>query len=234
MLELKHLSCGYGAFQAVGDLSLTLRPGTITGLLGANGAGKSSTLMCLAGHVALQGGQILFEGQDIGRLPPNERVRRGIAISPEGRRLFKDLSVEDNLRVGGLVRPAADFARDRDHVLSLFPRLGERLTSLAGNLSGGEQQMLAIGRALMTRPKLMMIDELSLGLMPKVIDLCYRALQKLREEGMTILLVEQNTDRVLSVADDICVLESGRTVWQGKADDARNDPTLTAAYLGLH
>ncbi|MGB7481905.1 MAG: ABC transporter ATP-binding protein [Burkholderiaceae bacterium] len=234
MLELKHLSCGYGAFQAVGDLSLTLRPGTITGLLGANGAGKSSTLMCLAGHVALQGGQILFEGQDIGRLPPNERVRRGIAISPEGRRLFKDLSVEDNLRVGGLVRPAADFARDRDHVLSLFPRLGERLTSLAGNLSGGEQQMLAIGRALMTRPKLIMIDELSLGLMPKVIDLCYRALQKLREEGMTILLVEQNTDRVLSVADDVCVLESGRTVWQGSADAARNDPALAAAYLGLH
>ncbi|MGB6055236.1 MAG: ABC transporter ATP-binding protein [Burkholderiaceae bacterium] len=234
MLELKHLSCGYGAFQAVGDLSLTLRPGTITGLLGANGAGKSSTLMCLAGHVALQGGQILFEGQDIGRLPPNERVRRGIAISPEGRRLFKDLSVEDNLRVGGLVRPAADFARDRDHVLSLFPRLGERLTSLAGNLSGGEQQMLAIGRALMTRPKLIMIDELSLGLMPKVIDLCYRALQKLREEGMTILLVEQNTDRVLAVADDVCVLESGRTVWQGSADAARNDPALAAAYLGLH
>ncbi len=234
MLELKNLSCGYGAFHAVGDLSLTLRPGTITGLLGANGAGKSSTLMCLAGHVALQGGQILFEGQDIGRMPPNERVRRGIAISPEGRRLFRDLSVEDNLRVGGLVRPAADFKRDRDHVLELFPRLGERLDSLAANLSGGEQQMLAIGRALMTRPKLIMIDELSLGLMPKVIDLCYRALQKLREEGMTILLVEQNTDRVLAVADDVCVLESGRTVWQGSAEAAAKDPALAAAYLGLH
>ena len=234
MLELKNLSCGYGAFHAVGDLSLTLRPGTITGLLGANGAGKSSTLMCLAGHVALQGGQILFEGQDIGRMPPNERVRRGIAISPEGRRLFKDLSVEDNLRVGGLIRPAADFTRDRDYVLELFPRLGERLDSLAANLSGGEQQMLAIGRALMTRPKLIMIDELSLGLMPKVIDLCYRALQKLRAEGMTILLVEQNTDRVLAVADDVCVLESGRTVWQGSAAAARDDPALAAAYLGLH
>ena len=190
--------------------------------------------MCLAGHVALQGGQILFEGQDIGRMPPNERVRRGIAISPEGRRLFRDLSVEDNLRVGGLVRPAADFKRDRDHVLELFPRLGERLDSLAANLSGGEQQMLAIGRALMTRPKLIMIDELSLGLMPKVIDLCYRALQKLREEGMTILLVEQNTDRVLAVADDVCVLESGRTVWQGSAEAAAKDPALAAAYLGLH
>jgi branched-chain amino acid transport system ATP-binding protein len=234
MLELHNLHCGYGAFEAVGGLSLTLRPGSITGLLGANGAGKSSTLMCVAGHVALQNGSIKFEGQDIGTLTPDQRVRRGIAISPEGRRLFKDLTVEDNLRVGGLIQPASRFKQDRDYVLGLFPRLGERLTSLAGNLSGGEQQMLAIGRALMTKPKLIMIDELSLGLMPKVIDLCYRALKQLQQDGMTILLVEQNTDRVLAVADDVCVLESGRTVWQGKADDARNDPTLTAAYLGLH
>ena len=119
-------------------------------------------------------------------------------------------------------------------MLELFPRLSERLTSLAGNLSGGEQQMLAIGRALMTRPKLIMIDELSLGLMPKVIDLCYRALVSLREQGMTILLVEQNTERALSVVDDVCVLESGRMVWSGKAADARNDPNLIAAFLGLH
>ncbi|MBC7500402.1 MAG: ABC transporter ATP-binding protein [Herminiimonas sp.] len=234
MLEIGGLSCGYDAFQAVEDLSLTLKPGSITGLLGANGAGKSSTLMCMAGHVALQRGQIRFEGADIGTMPPHERVRRGIAIAPEGRRLFKDLSVEDNLRVGGLIHPASDFAKDRDFVLALFPRLAERLTSQAGNLSGGEQQMLAIGRALMTRPKLIMIDELSLGLMPKVIDLCYQALKQLRATGMSILLVEQNTDRVLAVADHICVLESGRTVWQGSATDARNNPTLTAAYLGLH
>ncbi|RJG06972.1 ABC transporter ATP-binding protein [Noviherbaspirillum cavernae] len=234
MLEIKNMSCGYGAFEAVGDLSLTLKPGSITGLLGANGAGKSSTLMCVAGHVAMKSGDMLFEGESISKLSPEQRVKRGIAISPEGRRLFKDLTVEDNLRVGGLIQPASHFAKDRDYVLSMFPRLGERLTSLAGNLSGGEQQMLAIGRALMTRPKLIMIDELSLGLMPKVIDLCYRALKQLQQDGMTILLVEQNTDRVLSVADDVCVLESGRTVWQGKADDARNDPTLAAAYLGLH
>ena len=162
------------------------------------------------------------------------RVKLGIAISPEGRRLFKDLSVDDNLKVGGLIHPAAYFAQDRDKVLSLFPRLGERLTSLAGNLSGGEQQMLAIGRALMTRPRLLMIDEISLGLMPKVIDLCYGALEKLRSEGLTILVVEQNTDRLLRVADELCVLESGRAVWQGKAADARADATLTEAYLGLH
>ncbi len=234
MLELRNFSCGYGAFEAVHELSLTLQRGTITALLGANGAGKSSTLMCIAGHVALRQGTILFDGDDISHLPPPDRVRRGLAISPEGRRLFKDLTVEDNLRVGGIVRPKADFARDRDEVLSLFPRLKERLNSLAGNLSGGEQQMLAIGRALMTRPKLIMIDELSLGLMPKVIDLCYQALQKLRADGMTILLVEQNTDRALTVADQVCVLESGRTVWQGSAKEAAQDPTLAAAYLGLH
>jgi branched-chain amino acid transport system ATP-binding protein len=234
MLELTSISCGYGAFQAVHELSLPLRPGTITGLLGANGAGKSSTLMCIAGHVQRQGGSIKLDGEDISNVGPTERVRRGIAISPEGRRLFKDLTVEDNLRVGGMVQPAQVFAQDRDRVLALFPRLGERLNSLAGNLSGGEQQMLAIGRALMTRPRLIMIDELSLGLMPKVIDLCYQALTQLRSEGMTVLLVEQNTERVLKIADDVCVLESGSTVWQGSAEAARNDPQLTAAYLGLH
>ena len=234
MLDIRALSCGYGAFQAVDGLTLSLRAGTITGLLGTNGAGKSSTLMCIAGHVDLQQGQLSLDGQALAGLPPHERVRRGIAIAPEGRRLFKDLSVADNLRVGGLIRPAADYQKDRDYVLALFPRLAERMTSLAGNLSGGEQQMLAIGRALMTRPRLILIDELSLGLMPKAIDLCYRALQQLRNDGMTILLVEQNTERVLSVADEICVLESGRTVWAGSAVSARNDPTFASAYLGLH
>lgn len=234
MLELTSLSCGYGAFQAVHGLSLSLRPGTITGLLGANGAGKSSTLMCIAGHVQRQGGTLQLDGNDISAMGPTERVRQGIAISPEGRRLFKDLSVNDNLRVGGMVQPAQVFAQDRDRVLALFPRLGERLHSLAGNLSGGEQQMLAIGRALMTRPRLIMIDELSLGLMPKVIDLCYQALLQLRNDGLTVLLVEQNTERVLKIADEVCVLESGSTVWQGSAEAARNDPQLTAAYLGLH
>lgn len=234
MLELSSISCGYGAFQAIHELSLTLRPGTITGLLGPNGAGKSSTLMCIAGHVERQGGSIRLDGQDISTLPANDRVRKGIAISPEGRRLFKDLTVVDNLRVGGMVQPAQAFAQDCDRVLTMFPRLGERLNSLAGNLSGGEQQMLAIGRALMTRPRIIMLDELSLGLMPKIIDLCYQALLRLRDEGMTVLLVEQHTERVLQIADDVCVLESGRTVWQGRAVEARNDPQVIAAYLGLH
>lgn len=234
MLELNSISCGYGAFQAVHGLTLSLQSGTITGLLGANGAGKSSTLMCIAGHVKQQGGVIHLDGRDISNLDPTERVRNGIAISPEGRRLFKDLTVQDNLRVGGMVQSAKVFNHDRDHVLALFPRLGERLNSLAGNLSGGEQQMLAIGRALMTRPRLIMIDELSLGLMPKIIDLCYQALIQLRRDGMTVLLVEQNTERVLKIADNICVLESGSTVWQGTAEAARNDPKFAEAYLGMH
>jgi branched-chain amino acid transport system ATP-binding protein len=133
-----------------------------------------------------------------------------------------------------MVQPKSHFAEDRDFVLSLFPRLGERFDSLAGNLSGGEQQMLAIGRALMTRPKVVLIDELSLGLMPKVIDLCYHALDALKAKGMAILLVEQNTDRVLKIADNVCVLESGQTVWQGTAKAAAADPDLASAYLGLH
>jgi branched-chain amino acid transport system ATP-binding protein len=234
VLQLDNLSCGYGAFEAVHGLSLAARPGTITALVGANGAGKSSTLMCIAGHVAPLGGAIRFDGENITALPPQGRVRRGIAVSPEGRRLFKDLTVEENLKVGGISRPARDFAADRDRVLALFPRLAERLHHFAGSLSGGEQQMLAIGRALMARPRLLMIDELSLGLMPKVIDLCYAALEALRREGLTILLVEQNTDRVLHVADEVCVLESGRPVWQGPAAAAADDPNFAAAYLGLH
>ena len=233
MLRLEGVSCGYGLFRAVSELSVEVPRGTITGLIGPNGAGKSSTLMCVAGHVDLQAGGIVFDGQDIGGLPATERVRRGIAIAPEGRRLFKDLSVEDNLRVGGLIHSTSLFKQSREYVLSLFPRLRERLDSLAANLSGGEQQMLSIGRALMARPKLVMIDELSLGLMPKMVDLCYDALLRLKQDGMTILLVEQNTDRVLSVADHVCVLESGRTVWSGSASDARKDPELAAAYLGL-
>lgn len=233
MLRLEGLSCGYGLFRAVSELDLEVPSGTITGLIGPNGAGKSSTLMCVAGHVDLQAGRITFDDHDIGGLPATERVRHGIAIAPEGRRLFKELSVEDNLRVGGMIHKTGLFKADREYVLSLFPRLGDRLGLLAANLSGGEQQMLSIGRALMARPKLIMIDELSLGLMPKMVDLCYDALLRLKRDGMTILLVEQNTDRVLAVADRVCVLESGRTVWRGNAADARNDPELAAAYLGL-
>ena len=234
MLSVSNLSLQFGKRVLFDEVNVKFVNGNCYGVIGANGAGKSSTLMCVAGHVLQQGGALRLDGQNISAWSPTERVRKGIAISPEGRRLFIDLTVQDNLRVGGMVQSADVFTHDRDRVLELFPRLGERLHSLACNLSGGEQQMLAIGRALMTRPRVIMIDELSLGLMPKVIDLCYQALLKLREEGMTIFLVEQNTERVLQVADEICVLESGNTVWRGSAADARSNPQLTEAYLGMH
>ena len=233
MLQLEDLTCGYGLFEAVHGLTLELRAGTITGLIGANGAGKSSTLMCIAGHVAMNAGTMRFAGQDISRLGPRERVKLGIAISPEGRRLFKDLSVADNLKVGGLIQPASYFAQDRDKVLSLFPRLGERLTSLAGNL--GRRAADAGDRPRAHDPPQALDDRRDLpgpdaqGDRPVL-----RRAGEIRREGLTILVVEQNTDRLLRVADELCVLESGRTVWQGKAADARGDPALTAAYLGLH
>ena len=233
MLRLEALSCGYGPVEAVHGLSLEIAAGEIMALVGANGAGKSSSIMALAGHVPVTGGRILFDGEDITGLPARERVRRGIALAPEGRRLFPDLTVLENLTVGGYARPAAAAAETRDRVFALFPRLAERRGQLAGSLSGGEQQMLAIGRALMAAPRFLMIDELSLGLMPKMVDLCYQAVTSLKAEGLTILLVEQSTARALAVADRVCVLESGRLVWEGSAAEARKDPQLISAYLGL-
>ena len=233
MLRLDRLSCGYGPFQAVSDLSLEVGEGTVLALIGANGAGKSSTLMTVAGHVPVMGGKIVFDGEDITAAPARARVRRGIALAPEGRRLFPDLTVRENLTIGGYSRPRAAEARNVERVLALFPRLEERLDQLAGSMSGGEQQMLAIGRALMAEPRLLMIDEVSLGLMPAVIDMCYQALARLRDEGLAILLVEQSTQRAFEIADSVCVLESGREVWSGTAENARTDRTLVDAYLGL-
>jgi len=233
MLHLENMSCGYGSLTAVENLSLQISKGEIFALIGANGAGKSSTIMSVAGHVEVKTGRILFKGDDITDVPIAKRVRLGIAVVPEGRRLFSDMTVNENLAVGCYSLPKKHLSRNRDKVLELFPRLGERIEQQASVLSGGEQQMLAIGRALMADPELLIIDELSLGLMPKVIDLCYRAISTLKEQGVTILLVEQNTTRALEVADRICVLESGREVWQGTAEVAGKDPNLIKAYLGL-
>lgn len=233
MLRLEGMSCGYGPFEAVHDLSLDVATGDVHALIGANGAGKSSTIMAIAGHVHVSRGRIVFDNDDISGLPARDRVRRGIALAPEGRRLFPDLSVTENLTVGGYTRPAAATPGNRDKVFDLFPRLAERRGQQAGSLSGGEQQMLAIGRALMAEPRFLMIDELSLGLMPKIVDLCYDAVRRLKNAGMTILLVEQSTTRALDVADHVSVLESGRAVWQGSASDAREDPELVNAYLGM-
>ena len=233
MLSISGLKVGYGAFTAVHGLDLEVGRSDIFALLGANGAGKTSTLMALAGHAEVKSGQIVFDGRDITGLPAARRAGAGLAIAPEGRRLFADLSVAENLVIGGYAQPRQAAARNRARVIELFPRLGQRLAQTAGTLSGGEQQMLTIGRALMAEPKLLMIDELSLGLMPKAIDVCYRALERLRASGLTILLVEQNTRRALDVADKVCVLESGRVTWQGAAADARADPAMIEARMGL-
>ena len=233
MLRLESISCGYGAMTAVHELTLTVPAGRITALLGANGAGKSSTIMCIAGHVAVSGGRLLYRDTDITHASPMARVQAGIAVVPEGRRLFPSLTVRENLIVGGYSRPKEKTGQGIDRVLDLFPRLRDRLGQQAGSLSGGEQQMLSIGRAMMAEPELLLIDELSLGLMPKVIDICYEAIAELQKDGLTILLVEQSTQRALEVADRVCVLESGKDVWNGAAAEARNDSQLIDALLGL-
>ena len=171
MLRLESLSCGYGNMTVVQELTLNVPEGELTALLGANGAGKSSTIMCIAGHVAVKDGKIFYGENDITRASPMKRVQAGIAVVPEGRRLFPSLTVKENLVVGGYCRPREHMQNNVDRVLGLFPRLGDRLKQLAGSLSGGEQQMLSIGRAMMSQPQLLLIDELSLGLMPKIIDI---------------------------------------------------------------
>jgi branched-chain amino acid transport system ATP-binding protein len=233
MLRLESLSCGYGEMTVVHGLTLNIPDAEISALLGANGAGKSSTIMCIAGHVTVMEGRIIYKEMDITHATPMDRVAAGIAVVPEGRRLFSSLTVEENLVVGGYSQPR-NFTREGiDRVLTLFPRLGERLGQLAGSLSGGEQQMLSIGRAMMSRPKMLLIDELSLGLMPKIIDICYDAIIELKKNGLTILLIEQSTQRALEVADRVCVLESGKVVWQDTAEKARDSAELIDALLGL-
>jgi len=233
MLRLEGLSCGYGPMRAVDQLQLQVASGSVTALLGSNGAGKSSTIMCIAGHVEMQGGSVYYDGADIAALSPMARVAAGIGLVPEGRRLFSSLTVRENLVVGGYCRSGEATAPNLERVLTTFPRLGERLHQRAGSLSGGEQQMLAIGRALMSQPKLLLVDELSLGLMPKIIDVCYAVIDGLKTKGMAILLVEQSTQRALEVADAVTVLESGRQVWTGTARQARHSTDMIDACLGL-
>jgi branched-chain amino acid transport system ATP-binding protein len=233
MLELKGFACGYGLVQAVETLDLVVNKGEITALLGPNGAGKTSTIMAIAGHVETQAGSVAFLGEDITRRAPAERTRRGIALAPEGRRIFPDLTVAENLLVGGYTHSKAEAARSQESVIALFPRLGERLDQRAGLLSGGEQQMLAIGRALMAQPKLLLVDELSLGLMPAMVDICFKAVLELKRRGMGVLVVEQNTKRALAAADRVVVLVAGRKAYEADGAQARRDPALVESFLGI-
>jgi branched-chain amino acid transport system ATP-binding protein len=233
MLELAGFGCGYGQVQAVESLDLSVAEGQVTALLGPNGAGKTSTIMAIAGHVQVQRGSVRFAGEEIARLAPVERTRRGIALAPEGRRIFPDLTVGENLLIGGYTRDKADARAAEESVIGLFPRLGERYRQRAGSLSGGEQQMLAIGRALMARPRLLMVDELSLGLMPAMVDICFSALLDLKARGLGVLLVEQNTHRALEVADKVVVLVSGRKAYDADGARARRDPALVDSFLGI-
>jgi branched-chain amino acid transport system ATP-binding protein len=232
MLSIEELNCGYGSVLAVHGVSFAMSAGSIFALLGPNGAGKTSTIMAIMGHVDVFGGRILLDGTDITQRRAAERVALGIAFVPEGRLLFSDLTVDENLTVGGYATPPVGDVAKRERVFGYFPRLFERRTQLAGSLSGGEQQMLAIGRALMAAPRILLVDELSLGLMPKMVDLCLEALVKLKDEGLSILLVEQNTARALDVADRVCVLSSGSQVFQGTVAEARSAGSLFRAFLG--
>ncbi|OIQ65593.1 high-affinity branched-chain amino acid transport ATP-binding protein LivF [mine drainage metagenome] len=203
-------------------------------LLGANGAGKTSTLMSLIGLVSRKAGRIMMDGEDISSLPIEARIGKGLAIVPEGRRIFPDLSVEENLIVGGHIVSRDVLREGIEQVYGYFPRLRERSTQAAGSLSGGEQQMLAMGRALISRPKVLIVDELSLGLMPKVVDECYAVLKTLKAAGIAIILVEQNTERAMNVADDVRVLEAGNQIWSGSAKEASTNSELSDRLLGLH
>ena len=234
MLTVTDLSVSYGAITALAGISFKIAPGSIVTLIGANGAGKTTALRALSGLLRARGGQVRFAGEDITNLPAHQIVARGLCHVPEGRMIFSNLTVDENLAMGAyLQKDKARLARDRDYVFSIFPRLKERLTQQAGTLSGGEQQMLAIGRALMGEPKLLMLDEPSLGIAPKLISTIFEKIVEInRDHGVTILLVEQNAKLALEISHQAYVLETGRIVIQGPSQELRHNPELKAAYLG--
>jgi len=233
MLKINKLSCGYGSLTVVHELNLNVREGSIHALVGANGAGKSTTLMTIAGHVLVKSGSIMIGSEQLDQVPTKERVRRGVALVPEGRRLFSDLTVSDNLEVGGYSKPKANISQNLDRVLTMFPRLGERLKQESGLLSGGEQQMLAIGRCLMGQPDMIMFDEPSLGLAPAIVQEVFHTIHRLNDKGHTVILVEQNVAVSLKLANRAYVLENGRITLEGTGDDLLHDDRVRQAYMGL-
>ena len=235
LLKVKDLQVGYGGIQAVKGVSLEVREGELVSLIGSNGAGKTTTMKAITGTLPLQAGDIEYLGQSIKGQGPWDLVKQGLAMVPEGRGVFTRMTITENLQMGAYIRSdAAGIADDIEKMFTIFPRLRERKDQLAGTMSGGEQQMLAMGRALMSRPKVLLLDEPSMGLSPIMVDKIFEVVRDVYAQGVTVLLVEQNTERVLKIADEICVLESGSTVWQGSAEAARHDPQLTEAYLGIH
>ena len=233
LLQVDDIRVAYGGIQALKGVSLELYAGEMVCLIGANGAGKTTTLNAIAGMLPLAGGRIAYAGDDIGALPAHRRVRRGIALVPEGRGIFTRLTVEENLRMGAYARDDADaIETDLDRVYTLLPRIRERLAQVAGTLSGGEQQMLAIGRALLSRPRLLLLDEPSMGLAPQVVEKIFEVVQTVRDDGVTVLLVEQNAHLALSFASRGYVMESGRITLSGSGRALLADPSVRAAYLG--
>ena len=234
MLEVKNLIVNYGVITALQGVSLTVQRGDIVTLIGANGAGKTTTLRTISGLLKARSGEILYEGKNITRLAAHQRVKQGMAQVPEGRMVFANLTVAENLRMGAyLVRDKAAIARELEYVFTLFPRLKERGKQIAGTLSGGEQQMLSIGRALMSKPKFLMLDEPSLGIAPLLVHKIFEKIIEVnRQHGITILLVEQNANLALEISNYGYVLETGRILLEDKSAALRENPQVKSAYLG--
>jgi branched-chain amino acid transport system ATP-binding protein len=235
LLEVKDLTVAYGRIEAVRGITLSVGAGEFVSIIGSNGAGKSSTMRAIAGVVRPSGGSVSLSGTDVTRLPSYQKVNRGIAMVPEGRMIFGDQTVRDNLTLGAYTRVKSDPAgvtEDTERVLTLFPRLKERLDQMGGSLSGGEQQMLAIARGLLSRPKLLIIDELSLGLAPQIIESLFPVLIDLNNKGLAILLVEQMASYALAVTQRTYVMENGRVLLEGPSADLANDRRVLDAYLG--
>ena len=234
MLELNRINTFYGKIQALRDVSLKVEDGEIVTLIGANGAGKSTTLMSICGVIHPRSGEILFDGKPIQQLPAPEIVKRGISQVPEGRLIFPELTVRENLDLGAfLSTDKKGIADDMEYVFQLFPILRERVSQTGGTLSGGEQQMLALGRALMARPRLLLLDEPSLGLAPIIIQQIFKIIQKVNEDGTTVFLVEQNANQALHIANRGYVMENGVVVMEGKAQELLSSEKVRKAYLGM-
>jgi len=233
MLEIRDMVCGYGQITALKGITLSVKAGQLVALIGANGAGKSTTLRAISGLVPARSGSLWFEGEDITGASPQQVLNRGIAHCPEGRRVFPHMTVAENLDMGAYLRSdTSEIAVDRDRIYGEFPRLADRKKQAAGTLSGGEQQMLAIGRALMSRPRLVMFDEPSLGLAPNIVERTFAIIRAIRDAGTTVLLVEQNAFAALDMCDHAYLLEAGRVVLSGPGADLIENEHVRRAYLG--